>query len=780
MNPSRFLARLAGSAACVGSFAPAASATWSILIADTRTGEIAVGSATCVPNIDLRENTPVLLLGRGAVTAQSVVDTSGLNRARVFAGYARGDTPATILAELAATDAGHDNRQYGFIDALGNAETYSGPQNAAWAGGVTGRIDLYPEGPENDIVYAVQGNILTGDAVVLAAESAILNTPGDLAEKLMAAMEAAYAFGGDGRCSCTTGGPTDCGAPPPSFIKTADVGYMLVGRLGDRDQGGSFHPLNGIVGESLIGDLDGDGRIDLVTTPSFGGAVELHRNVAPDPGGPLVFESGAITGNLSLARFAELADAEGDGDLDLLYATTGAGYVVVNTGGGAFSPAVETSLGSGILGGVAGDFDTSNGPRPEVALITASQLRTYGVDPVSGMALEHTLPLGATARVITRSSGGVAVGFSNGAIIPFHSAGDGTFSLGSPVSIQAAATTLHASDFNGDGVDDYVAGRGDQRVSIVVSIPGDDGYVESEINLGAAVRDTVMADFDGDGDDDFAVLLTFGRVRVYLNDGAGGFSVSPQVRVLEGASFTAGDMTGDGRPEIVTAASRVLGVYLNEGQGPADNDRGFAGGDYFLEFNVANGPSAGYDDPVPELRDLFDAWRAAREDTPDGSSSKIFDPPARVNLLGSRAGPYQFEVQLRNYDGRLVTAAPGQFEIVAPPGQPALLEITGVADDPDGKPGEYIVTAETTGATGRSALWVRINAQPWHAVIMPAPEIIAGRTLADMDANGLLDLTDIVLFVGAFNAQDPSADLDDSGLFDGADLNLFVTEFLAG
>jgi hypothetical protein len=779
--PANFAAaRIAGAIAPVATCLTPACATWSILIADTRTGEIAVASATCVPGIDLRANTPVLLLGRGAATAQSVVDSTGLNRASIFAGFARGEAPAKILADLAANDAGHDNRQYGFIDAIGNAETYSGPQNAAWAGGVTGRIDLYPEGPENDIVYSVQGNILTGEAVVLAAEDAIRNTPGDLAEKLMAAMEAAYAFGGDGRCSCTAGGPTDCGAPPPAFIKTADVGYMLIGRLGDRDQGVSFHPLNAIAGESLIGDLDGDGRPDLVTTPSFGGAVELHRNITPDPGGPPIFESGAITGNLSLARFAELADAEGDGDLDLLYATSGAGFVVINNGDGAFAPPIETPLGSGILGGVAGDFDTSNGPRPEVALITASQLRTYGVDPDAGMVLEHTLPLGATARVITRSSAGVAVAFSNGAIIPFDSVGDGTFSLGSGVSIQAAATTLHATDFNGDGVDDYVAGRGDQRVSIVVSIPGDDGYIESEINLGAAIRDTAMADFDGDGDLDFAVLLTFGRVRVYLNNGAGGFSAIPQVRVLEGTAFSAGDLTGDGLPEIVTTASRVLGVYLNAGQGPVDNDRGFAGGDYFLELNVAEGPSAGYDDPVPELRDLFDAWRAAREDTPDGSVSRLFDPPARVNLQGSRSGPYEFKVQLRNYGGRLVTAPPGQFEIVAPPGRPALLEITGVADDPDGKPGEYLVTAETTGATGRSALWVRLNAQPWHAVIMPAPEIAAGLTLADMNLDGLHDLTDIVLFVTAFNAQDPAADLDGSGVFDAADLNLFITEFMAG
>lgn len=767
-------------ALAAASLAPPASATWSILIADTRTGEIAVGSATCVPGIDLRASTPVLLLGRGAATAQSVVDTTGRNRASIFSGLARGDSPVKILADLAASDTGHNNRQYGMLDATGNTVTYSGPQNAAWAGGVTGRIDIDPPGPANDIVYAVQGNILTGEAVVLAAESAILNTPGDLAEKLMAAMEAAYAFGGDGRCSCSSGDPTGCGAPPPDFVKTADVGYMLVGRLGDRDQGVSFHPLEGVVGETLIGDVDGDGRADLVTTPSFGGPVELHRNVTAGAGDPPIFESGAITGSVFLVRFADLVDVDGDGDLDLVFATSSAGGVVLNNGDGTFAPPVETSIGTGILGGVTGDFDTSNGPGPEAALITSNQLRTYRIDPVAGMVLEETLPLGATAQAITRTGDGVAVAFSNGAIIPFDSVGDGSFTIGSGVSIQSAATTLHSADLNGDGVDDYVAGRGDQRVSIVVSIPGDDGYIESEINLEAAVRDTAMADFDGDGHMDFAVLLTFGRMRVYLNDGAGNFSPSPQARLLEGTAFSAGDVTGDGLPEIVTTASRVLGVHLNAGQGPVDNDRGFAGGDYFLELNVSGGPSAGYDDPVLELRDQFDAWRAAREDTPDGSVSMVFDAPGRVNLLGSQAGPYQFRVQLRNYAGQLVTASPGDFEITGPAGRPVPLVVTGVVDDPDGKPGEYLVTAEATGETGRSELWVRVNAEPWRAVIMPAPAIEAGLTLADMNLDGVHDLSDIVLFITAFNAEDPAADLDGSGVFDAADLNMFIAEFLAG
>ena len=64
----RFLAVLIS----VGVLATPVSATWSILIVDTRTGELAVGSATCLTGFNLRTITPVLLVGRGAACAEVV------------------------------------------------------------------------------------------------------------------------------------------------------------------------------------------------------------------------------------------------------------------------------------------------------------------------------------------------------------------------------------------------------------------------------------------------------------------------------------------------------------------------------------------------------------------------------------------------------------------------------------------------------------------------------------------------------------------------------------
>ncbi len=214
--------------ALLATAAGSAHATWSIIMTDTQTKEIAIGSCTCLTNFDLHENTPVMLVGIGGATAQGLVDSGGLYRMQIYdLLFFEQLDPQTII-DIITSDGAAESRQFGIVDTLGRPATFTGSNTNAWAGGVTGQ--------HGTIAYAVQGNILTGAPVVDKAVEAILNTPGDMAEKLMASMEAAYLYGGDGRCSCPPpDSPTDCGAPPDSFDKSAHIGYMLVSRLGDTD-----------------------------------------------------------------------------------------------------------------------------------------------------------------------------------------------------------------------------------------------------------------------------------------------------------------------------------------------------------------------------------------------------------------------------------------------------------------------------------------------------------------------------------------------------------------
>lgn len=208
-------------------FASSLSATWSILIFDTRTREIAIGSATCLLRIDLRALTPVIVVGKGVAVAQAYDETTGANRVLLERELRLGTPPSRILHMLAQQDAGHQYRQYAILDASGQVATFTGANVLGWKGVISGQ--------DGDLVYSIQGNLLTGRPVLEAAEQAITQTNGDLGRKLMAAMDAARSMGGDGRCSCNTSQPTSCGVPPASFTRSAYVGYMMVARLGDVD-----------------------------------------------------------------------------------------------------------------------------------------------------------------------------------------------------------------------------------------------------------------------------------------------------------------------------------------------------------------------------------------------------------------------------------------------------------------------------------------------------------------------------------------------------------------
>ncbi len=231
-----------------------ARATWSIVVVNTRTGEVAVASATCLDGFNLQQFLPVVVPGVGAAAAQSVIDNTGNNRRRIFEELQDGADPQAILARLAAHDNQHQKRQYGIVDLSHFPLSFTGTQCADAKYSIAGVSD--------DLRYAIQGNILAGILPVYEAENALLSTPGDLSQKLLAAMEAARAAGGDGRCSCSEFAPTSCGAPPPNFVYSSYTSFFIVSRMGDT--------LGGCDG--LNGCATGDYYLDL--------------NVVSGPGGP--------------------------------------------------------------------------------------------------------------------------------------------------------------------------------------------------------------------------------------------------------------------------------------------------------------------------------------------------------------------------------------------------------------------------------------------------------------------------------------------------------------
>jgi len=176
-----------------------------------------------VDNSDLLNWTPVVIPGGGVAVCQaaSPTDLKVLIHERMLLGH----SPERIKTRIDKKYGTVGAFQYAILDMQGRSLLFTGGTNGAWAGGVTGQ--------DGDLIYAIQGNVLAGAAVVDEAERAFLQTGGDLGQRVMAAMEAAMVQGGDGRCSCSVRFPDSCGTPPPNFNQTATIGYFVVSRPGD-------------------------------------------------------------------------------------------------------------------------------------------------------------------------------------------------------------------------------------------------------------------------------------------------------------------------------------------------------------------------------------------------------------------------------------------------------------------------------------------------------------------------------------------------------------------
>jgi uncharacterized Ntn-hydrolase superfamily protein len=180
----RKLIALAGVAASLGTSPAAADRpvhTYSIVARDPATGDlgVAVQSHWFSVGSVVTWGEP----GVGVVATQSFVDPSygALGLALMRAG--KGAKEA--LAGLLASDGGRDVRQVAFLDATGQVAAHTGKSCIAAAGHVAG------EG------FSVQANLMESDKVWPAMAKAYQGTRGDLAERMLAALDAAEAAGGD-------------------------------------------------------------------------------------------------------------------------------------------------------------------------------------------------------------------------------------------------------------------------------------------------------------------------------------------------------------------------------------------------------------------------------------------------------------------------------------------------------------------------------------------------------------------------------------------------------
>jgi uncharacterized Ntn-hydrolase superfamily protein len=223
-----------------------AFATWSVIALDAKTGEVIIASATCVrqagfpqrqpnPARDLMDVQAVIVPGVGVAACQAGVDNTRENQMLVYNELKKGTPPADIL-EMLKKDPNVERRQFGILAMPTTGANNARPINrVGFNGSGNSQSSLFFGGSVGDIHYQVQGNTLLGYQVVHAAALAFTRTNGTMADRVMAAMEAADANGGDHRCNC--------GNNPLDFVpcdnKTAHVAYITISNK--NDQAGVTH-----------------------------------------------------------------------------------------------------------------------------------------------------------------------------------------------------------------------------------------------------------------------------------------------------------------------------------------------------------------------------------------------------------------------------------------------------------------------------------------------------------------------------------------------------------
>ena len=180
--------------------------TWSILVRDAETG--ALGAAVASKFFAVGALCIHVEGGVAALATQAMVNpmyaVDAMPRLRA------GGDPAVVLGDLVVPDPGSAQRQLHILDARGRLAQHTGAECITWAGHVAGQ----------DV--SVAGNMLAGPEVVEATLHAFLAATGSVTERLLTAMEAGEAAGGDKRgkqsaalkvCTARSRSPTWTSAP---------------------------------------------------------------------------------------------------------------------------------------------------------------------------------------------------------------------------------------------------------------------------------------------------------------------------------------------------------------------------------------------------------------------------------------------------------------------------------------------------------------------------------------------------------------------------------------
>ena len=359
--------------------------------------------------------------------------------------------------------------------------------------------------------------------------------------------------------------------------------------LGNGD--GTFRPGPALIipyptqaGEPVAGDVNGDGKQDLVYPAYEGGFMGIATMFGNGDGSfqPAVFTlSSASTEAFSSA--VVIADFNGDGipDVAELLPEGPESYIVIFTGlgSGSFSAGVPITVATTIAFAIA-VADLNSDGRPDLVIDGRSAIDVLlgnGDGTFQSQIVTESTPYEGDAE------GAIAIGDLNGDGIPdvalssqafsfdllYPGKGDGTFGSPSEINLPGGFLGLAIADLNGDGipdlVNDYVEvafGKGGGKFKAPVYYPVDgDG-----ITIGDGAIS--VADLRNNGRMD--VVATAQDVSILLNDGKGILQDGVKTTTPAGINCAAtGDFNGDGIPDLALSNGAAIEIYLGTGKAAA-------------------------------------------------------------------------------------------------------------------------------------------------------------------------------------------------------------------
>ncbi len=300
-----------------------------------------------------------------------------------------------------------------------------------------------------------------------------------------------------------------------------------------------------------LADVDGDGKPDIIVVEAGATAVGIFRNTSTS--GSISFAtrvdvSTSVSGLIPIE--VTVADYDGDGRPDLAVSSSYSGNIVVlqnasSSGTVSFNAAVAFTSGSGSFGITSADFDGDG--KMDIAVVD------------TGSASVAVFRNTASAGTINSSSFASAVNFATGS---------------TPIDVEAA-------DIDGDGQMDIITSNlGSNTISILHNTASagsiTSGSFASHVDFASGTNPSGLGigDIDGDGKVDIAVSNSNSNsISVYRNTSTSGSISSGSLATKvdfstsgtgpEGMSI--GDLDLDGKPDIVVAceSSNGLSVFRN-------------------------------------------------------------------------------------------------------------------------------------------------------------------------------------------------------------------------